>query len=336
MKHILYILTILMLFIAPTIVKAQDVAMPDTIQFRMSNHMSMEIVSSDFYEMGSWRSLDSLYVLFLNDLEKIENEILDKQTANNFNYLIDGPYRRIQVNSRTAVANEVSFDANGDVIYFQVAVFRMGGVNQITFKSSSLEGFKDFKEINLDQLIQSAKSEVFPEGNGKSKHVSTVFFVDEGKIIKDKTLSYGRPADTIEISFGIGLGTIRSTLTPDIEAKLMFNLAKKGIDRFQLGASYEALFSFHANDEGNMDVRTNSFLSLIFARSVNMSRTSKRQMAGIKMGRTVVRDDNTFDGDAYKFGFYYEMGSRFTLEPAVIFENNFKTAFPVIRVAITL
>lgn len=336
MKNILIILTILLLFIAPEVVHAQAAAMPDTVQFNMNGHMSMEIVSSDYYEMGSFGSVDSLYALFLTDLGKIEGEILDKQKTNNFTYAIDGPYRRIQVNSQTAVANEVSFDAGGDVIYFQVAVFQMGGVNQIIFKSPTLDGFKDFSKISLDQLIQSSKTDIFPEGKGKNNHVSNIFYVENGNIVKDKTLSFGKPTDTIEISFGIGLGTVRSTLTPDAEAKIMVNLSKKGVERIQLGVSYEALFSFEANDEGNMDVRSNSFVNLIFARSVMMSRSSKRQMAGIKIGRTVVQDDNTFDGPAYKFSFYYEIGSRFTIEPGVIFEDNFKKAFPVLRLAISL
>ena len=337
MKRLVFTLALWLILLAPSILKAQGVAMLDSIHFSLGNHLSMEVISQDFYAFDKWGSMDEFYKHFLTDLNQISGEVNAERSSNNFQYTREGDYRKLSVNDQRSVENEVSFDEERGVIYFQVAIFQLGEQDKIVFKSPNLEGFTEIGTLNLDELINTAREEEFPEGRGKNNHAASKYFVENGMIATDKTQFNGKPTDTLELGLGIGVGTVRSTITPVAELKAMANLRRKGTDRLQFGVSYEAYFSFHPNEtEGDIGIGTSSFLNLIFGQSGRILSTGQRQMVGIKLGVTPNWDDRFFNGPACKAVLYYELGNRFILEPGFIFEDNFKKAFPALKLGVRM
>ena len=331
MKNSVFLIVLALLLSNNLKLKAQDALMLDSVTFQMNDHLSMEVISRNFHDLSEWGNIDSLYALFLDDLSGIEVSVLNDGKANNLNYVFDGPYRKIQINKESALENEVSIDKKGNMIYFQTAEFRFNQKERLIFKSPSLEGFKEIGNMKLDNMINSADTLVSPKGKGKRNHKSMNLYIDNGRVLPDSNIGCGR--GMINFGIDVGMGTVRTTLTPDLEIGLFVSLSKKGLFMNHFGMSYQSLFFFQDNEDGNQEIKNDGFVNLIYVRTIlNANNSSKVVTTGIKAGVMVDHNSKAFVNDAYKFAMLTEKG-MLGIEGGLYFENNFNDWYPYIRLS---
>lgn len=337
MKYVIYIaLTIYLLFSASRVdAQVKETYLLDTVVFKMENHHEMSIIARSYHDLEHWPKIDSIFDLFLKDLERIENQTLNKEAANQMIYEYKSRYRKIRVQSGEAIDHEVSFDPNGDMVVFQVVEIEVNNEERFIFRSPTFDGFRTMAALDLDALVEESKAHVF-EDHGKNLHIDAVLIVEEGKIVGPRSEIYGSSFSTIELTGIFGLGTVRTTLTPDIELRMMVNLSKKGVFKNQFGASYEFLFGFPENESGHYDVKADGFLNLIYATSDYNSKKETFSTSGLKVGMLMNSRTDRFKEQAYKAAIFHNLGKRMLIEAGGYFEDSFHTGFPYMRVSLIL
>ena len=263
MKKLTLVLVLLLLIFGTTQLKSQSPLWLDSVEIRMNDHLSMEIIANNFHDLNEWGSIDSLFSLFLEDMDRIDGDVLIEGKSNYLIYLFDGPYRKIQINNNNVVENEISIDNKGKVIYFQEVEFKINHRERLFFRSPSIDGFQQIGKMNLDELIKSADPLLSEKGKRKMKHKSASLYMEDDKLQPDTNARCLNGCDMIELGAGVGMSTVRTTLTPDLEIGLLVSLSRKEILRNYFGASYQSMFFFEVNEEGKQVIKNDGFVNLI-------------------------------------------------------------------------
>ena len=312
---------------------AQEGFLMDSVKIDLGNHKSIELITENFHNIHQKGKLDSIYDLFIQDLNKVEAALISANNSNTMQYDYRSNYRRIQMNSEKVVSTEVFVDRNGNLIYFQKVGFALGEKDELTVKASSVEGLKEIALLDLDAIIEKADAKVSPKGKHTNKHKSAQLSYTNNQFSDSLSRIASSAKDMIELGLGFGLGTVRSDLTPDFEIKMMAGLSKKGLIRHQFGFSNQWLYSFNSKPEGGYRIQRDGFLDVVY--SISSKSTSNKRMVtkGIKFGRLIDSGSNNFRSDTYRIGLFKSLGSGISLEGGFFAEDNFSEAFPYARLA---
>ncbi len=312
---------------------AQSDFLLDTVEYKIDQYKSMQIISNDFHKIDKWGSIDSLFDVFVMDFQRLDQQLLSDQTSNHFTYKLDESYRKIQINSDVSTRYEVSIDDKGNTIRFQVVDIVFSEDEHLIVTSPDFKGFSEIAHLKLDQIISDSDTIISPNGRGKKKHKSAMIMVSGNHVQPEKSTVHSDLPDVLELGLSVGMGTVRSTLTPDLEVRLLAGLSFKGKLRHHFGLGYESQFSFQEVSEEKPEIKQDGFLNAIYALSYFTDGPSDTRLMGIKMGALVNQNSQVYQDNAFKFGLFKNMGNHVLLEAGVLVNDNFGEYFPYMRLS---
>jgi len=136
------------------------------------------------------------------------------------------------------------------------------------------------------------------------------------------TYGYRSTAATLSLTTEIGAGLIRTSISPNITYDFSLTTYKG----HQFGLSGSTYYFFQKNENAPFNMSLNHFLGLSYMRL-----HEKKSNIGFSMRYLIDDSRNDFQGDAFMISTNHSTAA-WRISPALIFSNNFKTAFPSITI----
>jgi hypothetical protein len=159
------------------------------------------------------------------------------------------------------------------------------------------------------------------------------------KIRWSKTLSYecingeitelgskNNEVDMLGFLFGAGGGLIKGQWVADISFGISLGLNHKGMTRGPYVSS-NMIFDFDAENK----MHINTFLNVGYKWNLD-KKAEKPNMFGIDVGYLIVKQGDLFGENTFKLSFNWSPAKYIEVSPQLYVTNNFKQAFPGIRV----
>lgn len=140
--------------------------------------------------------------------------------------------------------------------------------------------------------------------------------------------------DYLTADFNIGLGLVRNTLTPSLDAGI--SLIKGRSNRFTDDKHYmfytlfaSPYFFFNKNEHGDYITNTNMFINFKFGSKENDNYMGlKNRKAALGIGYLAISKGDYFKGTTLKLFMDIQLPHGITLSPELITTDNFKQIFP--------
>ena len=132
--------------------------------------------------------------------------------------------------------------------------------------------------------------------------------------------------DFLELQFGAGAGLIKSAWVADLSVGVGLGLNHKGMLRAPYVSS-NMVFDFET--EGKMNI--NTFLNLGYRWNLD-KRSEKPNVLGVELGYLIVKQGDFFGENTFKIGVNWSPAKYIYVSPQLYISDNFKTAFPGIRI----
>ena len=202
----------------------------------------------------------------------------------------------------------------------------------VTFSVNNASELQPVKELKIESLWQQIDQKYRDEGKnnlygGTGKFTYGNANVEELGVLDTRS-------DNLEITFfGVGLGYYRDRFVPDLGSKLSFRIEDRlGNNWLEFGFLYTQQYFLTREVESldyNLDL--NGWLSG-FLKLDN----GKSNEFGVGIGSLIHKDGGFFQGSTWKLSVYADnKNTNFTFSPEIIFTNDFKEAFPAIRVGLS-
>ncbi len=177
-------------------------------------------------------------------------------------------------------------------------------------------------EMPVSSCLENVFAEL-PEKNRWSKSLS--YECNNGKValLVDKNNEF----DMLELAIGVGAGLVRSTWIPDLSMKLGLGLNHKGVAQGPYVSS-NLLFDFDAENS----VHLNTFLNLGYQWSMDKE-ANRRDLLGFELGYLIAKQGELFGENTVKVGFNWSPIKLVSVNPHLYISDNFKTAFPGVRIS---
>lgn len=208
-------------------------------------------------------------------------------------------------------------------------------IKEDLFISFSLNDFADIeniKELSIETLWDQIEQKFKDEGSNNLYGGKGVFRYGNAQLNELGTVGTGK--DNIEITFfGVGLGYYRDRFVPDLGSKLSFHIQDRlGNEWMEFGVLYTQQYFFSRKIENSdYDLDINGWLTGFWKFSSKINGEF-----GVGIGSLIHRDGDFFKGSTWKMSIYSQpIKSRFSFSPEIIFTNDFKDAFPALRVGLT-
>lgn len=182
----------------------------------------------------------------------------------------------------------------------------------------------DITHINNLDLVACVEkmNEQLPDKIRWSKSLIYDCSEDEVKMIEEEN----HRLDMLGIQLGAGAGLIKSKWVADLSFGLNLSLNHKGIPRGPY-VSTNLIFDFDAEDNLNI----NTFLNVGYSFNVG-NKTKKPDMLGVELGYLISKQGNLFGDNTFKLGVNWSPAKYMSVTPALYITDNFKQAFPGIRI----
>lgn len=132
--------------------------------------------------------------------------------------------------------------------------------------------------------------------------------------------------DFLELQLGAGASLVKSTWVADLSFGIGLGLNTKGMIKSPYISS-NMIFDF--NTESNMNI--NTFLNIGHRWNLD-KKSEKPNMLGVELGYLIVKQGDLFGENTFKLGFNWSPAKFITVSPQLFISDNFKTAYPAIRI----
>jgi hypothetical protein len=208
-----------------------------------------------------------------------------------------------------------------------------GKMSNTGFRDRAIVAGKDFKILitttDLSKISDMALSTCFekvikllPEQTHWSKNISYECIDGETTLLDNMN----NKVDMLELQAGVGAGLIKNNWVTDISLGVGLYFNKKGMVR---GAHISSNMIFDFATEGNMNI--NTFLNLGFSWDLER-KSDQANMLGLELGYLIVKQGDLFGENTFKFGVNWSPAKHINVSPQLYVTDNFKQAFPGIRV----
>jgi hypothetical protein len=177
------------------------------------------------------------------------------------------------------------------------------------------------RDMDLIGCVNKMKTQL-PDGIRWSKTVNYECTDGEVRLLDNKNNEF----DMLEIQFGAGAGLIKSRWVADVSLGLSLGLHHKGIPRGPYISS-NMIFDFDAENKMNI----NTFLNLGYSFNI-ASKNEEPDMLGVEVGYLISRQGDLFGENTLKFGVNWSPVNLVNVSPHLYVTDNFKQAFPGVRI----
>jgi hypothetical protein len=179
--------------------------------------------------------------------------------------------------------------------------------------------------VITEMPVSSCLENVFAELPDKERWSKSLSYeCNDGKValLVDKNNEF----DMLELAIGAGAGLVRSTWVPDLSLKIGLGLNYKGVAQGPYVSS-NLLFDFDPEKSVNL----NTFLNLGYQWTMN-KKEKNHDMLGIELGYLIAKKGDLFGENTIKVGFNWSPIKLVSVNPHLYISDNFKTAFPGVRI----
>lgn len=163
-----------------------------------------------------------------------------------------------------------------------------------------------------------------------SKHIEKLHYT------VDKEYDYERfyqnekyATDQIWLKYGTGLENVKNSWAASIEVGMALSFSRKGINKNEYSLHYEWQYDFSSANERNI----NQFVSLGYRHDFSKDPDNSKSYT-FKLGYLAHKQGNLYSKDTFRLGVSRGIGSKFTIEPQIYFNDFFQDVIPSIKLGI--
>lgn len=286
----------------------------DTVIVYVENRVEIKVAVPDYKNI---KTLDSV-VFALNELKRnmpvLENQISAK-TADLIKYSVGGSLTVEPGDPKIIYMNKKGEFSNTG---FRDKAIISGERYKIIITTTDIS---KISELQLSKCFEKAIDK-FPEKSPLSK---SLYYecTNEGTVeLKQKT----NRMEFLELNLGTGVGLIKSSWVADLSFGLSLGLNYKGIHRAPY-VSTNMIFDFDTESKLNI----NTFLNLGYQWEIR-NKSEKRDFIGVELGYLISKQGDLFGKNTFKLGVNWSPAKFITVSPQLYITDNFKTAYPAIRI----
>ncbi len=201
----------------------------------------------------------------------------------------------------------------------------------VTFSLNNLNELQAVKEVKIESLWQQIDQKYTDEGSNNVYYGTGAFNYGNANVNSIEAKSSGK--DNIALTlFGVGLGYYRDRFVTDLGSKISFKLQDRlGNDWIEIGALFTQQWFFTRDESNDYKANLNGWVTGFFKYQNKHSNEF-----GVGIGGLVHRSGDFYDGATFKLVAYgQKRGSNFSFSPELIFTNDFKEAFPALRIGLS-
>ena len=309
MKQLCLILTILVL---PIFGHSQFIG--DTVFVYVDNQVEIKVAIADYEELKKTDSVRLALTNFKNLIPEFAEQLSSDQAdlvkySSGGNLTIEpGDPKIIFLNSEGNLSNTG----------FRDQAIISGEKYKIFITTTDLY---NLTALDLANCMKDAIAKL-PEQTHWPRSISYECKDDNIIEVENKNLEL----DVLELQLGAGAGLIRSQWIADISFGVSLGLNKKGVHR---GPTISSNMMFDFDIEKNMSM--NTFLNAGYAWDIGR-KSEKRSMLGFDVGYLIVKQGDMFGENTFKVAATWSPAKHINVSPQLFVTDNFKQAFPGVRI----
>lgn len=312
----------------------------DTLVVELGGKDRLVIPVENVRRLDSLGSINGLVQRISRDLTAIQDSLISHTYPTTIFYqeTTDGG-RTLKVNTKPIDRSELYLVKESGLIKNKLTpdsiVVQLANERKLYFILDSLIDFGAITSQDIDALLLTLTTEATAEIKRKNKGDLIPYQGPRTATYRNETngerkLSIdNRPfrKEYLFLSATAGVGLVRDKVVPELGARV--GISFRNGHTVILNATMHYFFQRRPDsDDYRMDI--NTFVGVEYAHNLN------KYSQSIGVWYLVNRQGNYFKGDTYKFSLnlFQKRDSHFRLNPELIVTDNFRTAFPGIRVGV--
>ena len=286
----------------------------DTVIVYVNNRAEIKVAVPDYEDLKKSDSISIALTSFKNHIPEFTDQ-LSSEKADLVKYTIGkeltvepGDPKIIYLNNNGVLSNTG----------FRDQAIISGEKYKIFITTSDLSKLTD---LDLSDCMKNASAKL-PEQTHWPRSISYECKDDNINELENKNMEM----DFLEFQLGAGAGLIKGQWVADLSVGLGLGLNKKGMRRGPYISS-NIIFDFDA--EKNMSI--NTFLNAGFSWDLNR-KTENPNMLGVELGYLIAKQGELFGENTFKVGATWSPAKHIYITPQLFITDNFKQAFPGVRI----
>ncbi len=286
----------------------------DTVIVYVENRVEIKVAVPDYKNI---KTLDSV-VFALNELKRnmpvLENQISAK-TADLIKYSVGGSLTVEPGDPKIIYMNKKGEFSNTG---FRDKAIISGEMYKIIITTTDISKISELPLSNCFEKVIA----MLPRKTNWSR--SIYYECINGNITELENKM--NKVDFIEFDLGAGAGLIKSAWVADLSFGISLGFNRKGMYRGPYVSS-NLVFDFDAEDKMNI----NTFLNAGYQWDIN-HKSDKREYLGVELGYLISKQGDLFGKNTFKLGVNWSPAKFITVSPQLYITDNFKTAYPALRI----
>jgi len=295
---------------------------PDTIFVNFENKANICIANKNNSKINAIENIQETFVNFHHDLELIKSTIPDSLKYLNIRYIIElTDENKIIISPNTNEQQVYYFGENDSFYKYELPKYTIIiplEKSKLIIQVNDLTVLTELKEKNIAVILNEAANNLGKEA--RHRIPQNYYFDHDGKNLdtnSKKTKSYHKPMDQIELTGGIGAGLDKHVLVPDLNARIAFTFANKGIYKSRYYAGMQWKYYFDNNiTTGKTDMNINPFLHVGYEYNFGKSPEDSRWY-GLEVGYLLKERGGHFDSNTIKVALSMKLPQKFTISPEI-------------------
>jgi hypothetical protein len=335
---------------------------PYTITFKTwadlghGNSMRLEVTSRE--DLRRFQNIDSLLLVFFNDIKALQDSLADPQTAKRIDYLMDaGGYKKLRIRqSRPAANTYLLGDGEPALLRLQQdTVFLLLPVppdkagrsvqryDRLGFFLNRYEELNGLITTGLNQKIVLMQTNNSGWTTKKGRD-----YLDADPTISGRAFPSAGHGTQLELRYHVSMQNYKSYFTPSFSLGATITFNNQGTKN-AFSADWEPVFLFAHDAQGRLQTYRNDFLVLGYS-----NRKAEPPGRKVKIGDAEISSQNALNLDLdfslgyliYSEGGYVARhtfrlcvgsaslaGNRIVVQPCMYFNDLFKGVTPGVRVS---
>lgn len=286
----------------------------DTVIVYVDNRVEIKVAIPDYTDLDTSDSVIFALIEFNKILPEVSGQ-LSSEGADLIRYSVGGTFTVEPGDPKIIYMNK---DGKLSNTGFRDRAIIHGEKYKIFIESSDISTLSD---LSMADCIENVKSKL-PE---KKRWSASIYYECTNGDIKELEIK-NNELDMLGLQFGAGAGLIKSKWVADISFGVNLGLNHKGISRSPY-ISANMIFDF--DQENNMSI--NTFLNVGYSFDVSR-KEDETDMLGVELGYLISKQGELFGDNTFKFGVNWSPAKNIMVTPTLYVTDNFKQAFPGIRI----
>lgn len=286
----------------------------DSVILYVENRVEIKVAVPDYHKLKTSDSVIVALKKFKRIISGLENQ-LSPGSADLISYSIGGKLtvepgdqKIIFMNKNGKLSNTGSRDK----------AMIIGETYKIYITTTDITKIAD---LRLSSCFEKM-SRMLPEKNHMSKSIYYECVNENVTELENKN----NTLDFLELNLGAGAGLIKNSWVADFSFGISLGINYKGIVRAPY-ISTNMVFDFNAENKMNL----NTFLNMGYQWDIN-HKSEKLEYLGVELGYLISKQGDLFGKNTFKLGVNWSPAKFITVSPQLYISDNFKTAYPAIRI----